>query len=92
MVFEFLLFNAYQPGNALMLKLYAGKVGVPRQLVIKKDASSISDAVAKYGLTLPLGMHMFTFIESFHLQESFGQCINFSWQLQSFGPVLKRSD
>lgn len=31
-----------------------GKVGVPRQLVIKKDASSISDAVAKSGLTLPL--------------------------------------
>ncbi|EOY15609.1 Inositol 1,3,4-trisphosphate 5/6-kinase family protein isoform 1 [Theobroma cacao] len=31
-----------------------GKVGVPRQLVIKRDASSIPDAVAKAGLTLPL--------------------------------------
>ncbi|XVE95102.1 hypothetical protein REPUB_Repub02eG0067700 [Reevesia pubescens] len=31
-----------------------GKVGVPRQLVIKRDASSIRDAVAKAGLTLPL--------------------------------------
>ncbi|PON68321.1 Inositol-tetrakisphosphate 1-kinase [Parasponia andersonii] len=31
-----------------------GKVGVPRQLVIKKDASSISDAVTKSGLTLPI--------------------------------------
>ncbi|EXC01137.1 Inositol-tetrakisphosphate 1-kinase 2 [Morus notabilis] len=31
-----------------------GKVGVPKQLVIKKDGSSISDAVAKSGLTLPL--------------------------------------
>ncbi|KAM4075403.1 hypothetical protein ACJW30_10G167500 [Castanea mollissima] len=31
-----------------------GKVGVPRQLVIKKDASSIPDAVAKSGLILPL--------------------------------------
>ncbi|XP_039069884.1 inositol-tetrakisphosphate 1-kinase 3 isoform X3 [Hibiscus syriacus] len=31
-----------------------GKVGVPRQLVIKKDASSIADAVNKAGLILPL--------------------------------------
>lgn len=31
-----------------------GKVGVPRQLVIKRDASSIPDEVAKAGLTLPL--------------------------------------
>ncbi|XP_022724064.1 inositol-tetrakisphosphate 1-kinase 3-like [Durio zibethinus] len=31
-----------------------GKVGVPRQLVIKRDASSIPDAVAKAGLMLPL--------------------------------------
>ncbi|XP_062158217.1 inositol-tetrakisphosphate 1-kinase 3-like isoform X1 [Alnus glutinosa] len=30
-----------------------GKVGVPRQLVIKRDASSIPDAVAKAGLRLP---------------------------------------
>lgn len=38
---------------------YAGKVGVPRQLVINRDASSIPDAVAKSGLTLPLGKHMY---------------------------------
>ncbi|KAJ8771374.1 hypothetical protein K2173_026551 [Erythroxylum novogranatense] len=31
-----------------------GKVGVPRQLVIKKDASSIPNAVTKAGLMLPL--------------------------------------
>ncbi|XP_050375853.1 inositol-tetrakisphosphate 1-kinase 3 isoform X2 [Argentina anserina] len=31
-----------------------GKVGVPRQLVIKRDASSIPDAVADSGLKLPL--------------------------------------
>ncbi|XP_010556496.1 PREDICTED: inositol-tetrakisphosphate 1-kinase 3 isoform X2 [Tarenaya hassleriana] len=31
-----------------------GRVGVPRQLVIKKDASSIPDAVRKAGLRLPL--------------------------------------
>ncbi|XP_018624913.1 inositol-tetrakisphosphate 1-kinase 3-like isoform X2 [Nicotiana tomentosiformis] len=31
-----------------------GKVGVPRQLVIEKDSSSISDAVSKAGLRLPL--------------------------------------
>ncbi|XP_058080763.1 inositol-tetrakisphosphate 1-kinase 3-like isoform X1 [Magnolia sinica] len=31
-----------------------GKVGVPRQLVITKDPSSIPDAVTKAGLTLPL--------------------------------------
>ncbi|CAN0838772.1 Inositol-tetrakisphosphate 1-kinase 3 [Linum grandiflorum] len=31
-----------------------GKVDVPRQLVIKKDASSIPDAVAKAGLMLPI--------------------------------------
>uniref|UniRef100_A0A2N9IPM0 Inositol-tetrakisphosphate 1-kinase n=1 Tax=Fagus sylvatica TaxID=28930 RepID=A0A2N9IPM0_FAGSY len=31
-----------------------GKVGVPRQLVIKRDASSIPDAVTKSGLMLPL--------------------------------------
>lgn len=33
-----------------------GRVGVPKQLVIKKDASSISEAVNKAGLRLPLGM------------------------------------
>ncbi|XP_019051812.1 PREDICTED: inositol-tetrakisphosphate 1-kinase 3-like isoform X2 [Nelumbo nucifera] len=31
-----------------------GKVGVPRQLVIKKDPSSIPDAVSKAGLMLPI--------------------------------------
>ncbi|XP_068656053.1 inositol-tetrakisphosphate 1-kinase 3-like isoform X2 [Aristolochia californica] len=31
-----------------------GKVGVPRQLVITKDPSSIPDAAVKAGLTLPL--------------------------------------
>ncbi|KAF5739823.1 hypothetical protein HS088_TW12G01034 [Tripterygium wilfordii] len=31
-----------------------GKVGVPHQLVIKRDASSIPDAVMKAGLTLPI--------------------------------------
>lgn len=31
-----------------------GKVGVPRQLVIKRDPYSIPEAVAKAGLTLPL--------------------------------------
>ncbi|PWA58600.1 inositol 1,3,4-trisphosphate 5/6-kinase family protein [Artemisia annua] len=33
-----------------------GTVGVPRQLVIEKDPSSISDAVRKAGLSLPLGI------------------------------------
>lgn len=33
----------------------AGKVSVPKQLVIIKDPSSIPDAVSKAGLTLPLG-------------------------------------
>lgn len=37
----------------------AGTVGVPRQLVIKKDPSSIPDAVSKAGLKLPLGMFAF---------------------------------
>ncbi|GKV33495.1 hypothetical protein SLEP1_g42001 [Rubroshorea leprosula] len=31
-----------------------GKVGVPKQLVIKRDASSIPEAVIKSGLSLPL--------------------------------------
>ncbi|CAK9167868.1 unnamed protein product [Ilex paraguariensis] len=35
-----------------------GKVGVPRQLVIRKDPSSIPDAVTKAGLRLPLGMFL----------------------------------
>lgn len=42
----------------LMINYYAGKVGVPRQLVIKRDASSIPDAVTKSGLMLPLGMYL----------------------------------
>ncbi|XP_050938239.1 inositol-tetrakisphosphate 1-kinase 3 isoform X2 [Cucumis melo] len=36
------------------LSLSYGKVGVPKQLVIKKDASSISEAVGNVGLKLPL--------------------------------------
>ena len=41
----------------LVLKLIcAGTVGVPRQLVIEKDPLSISDAVRKAGLSLPLGI------------------------------------
>ncbi|XP_072990931.1 inositol-tetrakisphosphate 1-kinase 3 isoform X1 [Typha latifolia] len=38
----------------LNLSDYYGKVGVPRQLVITKDPSSIPAAVTKAGLTLPL--------------------------------------
>ncbi|KAF7830085.1 inositol-tetrakisphosphate 1-kinase 3-like isoform X1 [Senna tora] len=34
--------------------ILTGKVGVPRQLVIKKDASSIPELVVRAGLTLPL--------------------------------------
>lgn len=34
----------------------AGSVGVPKQLVIEKDPSSIPDAVKQAGLALPLGM------------------------------------
>lgn len=37
---------------------HTGKVSVPRQLVIKRDASSIPELVNRAGLTLPLGMHM----------------------------------
>lgn len=33
----------------------AGKVGIPKQLVIKKDPSSIPDEVSKAGLRLPIG-------------------------------------
>lgn len=39
--------------------LLTGKVGVPRQLVIEKDPSSISDAVDKAGLSLPLGKYIY---------------------------------
>jgi len=42
----------------LMINYHTGKVGVPRQLVIKRDASSIPDAVAKAGLRLPFGMYV----------------------------------
>lgn len=45
-----------------MLVHDAGTVGVPKQLVIKKDPSSISDAVKKAGLSLPLGMLPFCMI------------------------------
>lgn len=38
-----------------LIRLIAGKVCVPKQLVISKDPSSIPDAVAKSGLALPLG-------------------------------------
>lgn len=44
-----------------MLFYHAGKVGVPKQLVIKKDPASIPDAVTKAGLRLPLGMSMLHF-------------------------------
>lgn len=33
----------------------AGTVGVPKQLVIKKDPSSILDSVNEAGLRLPIG-------------------------------------
>lgn len=36
--------------------LAAGKVGVPRQLVITEDPTSIPRAVIEAGLTLPLGI------------------------------------
>jgi hypothetical protein len=36
-----------------------GKVGVPRQLVVTKDPSSIPYEVTKAGLKLPLGMFTF---------------------------------
>ena len=45
-----------------MLTVVLGKVGVPRQLVIKKDPSSIPYEVNKAGLKLPLGMFCFFFI------------------------------
>lgn len=41
---------------------YAGKVGVPKQLVIKKDPSSIPGAVSKAGLRLPIGISPFLLI------------------------------
>ena len=44
-----------------MFNYDAGTVGVPKQLVIKKDPSSIPDAVAKAGLILPLGTFAFLF-------------------------------
>ncbi|KAK8647163.1 hypothetical protein V6N13_120915 [Hibiscus sabdariffa] len=37
-----------------VVSYFSGKVGVPRQLVIKSDASSIPDLVAEAGLRLPL--------------------------------------
>lgn len=44
-----------------ILNIHAGKVGVPRQLVIKRDASAIPEMVNRAGLTLPLGMYMLVF-------------------------------
>ena len=41
--------------DAYSFSCYAGKVGVPRQLVITKDPSSIPYEVTKAGLSLPLG-------------------------------------
>lgn len=38
---------------------FTGRVDVPKQLVIMKDASSISDAVVNDGLKLPLGMYIY---------------------------------
>ncbi|XP_037492666.1 inositol-tetrakisphosphate 1-kinase 3-like [Jatropha curcas] len=35
-----------------------GRVDIPRQLVIKKDAASIPDAVMKAGLMLPIGGYL----------------------------------
>lgn len=42
-----------------ILNPFAGKVGVPRQLVVTKDPSSIPYEVAKAGLNLPLGIVTF---------------------------------
>lgn len=45
----------------LDLSDYHGKVGIPRQLVITKDPSSIPIEVTKAGLRLPLGMALLLF-------------------------------
>lgn len=45
-------------------KYNAGKVGIPRQLVITKDPSSIPYEVTKAGLSLPLGIEL-NFLGSF---------------------------
>lgn len=42
------------------MNYFTGTVGVPRQLVIKKDPASIPDAVNKAGLRLPLGVFAFS--------------------------------
>lgn len=47
--------------NFILLIIHAGIVGVPRQLVIKRDALAIPELVNKAGLTLPLGMYMLVF-------------------------------
>lgn len=47
--------------NFIILIIHAGTVGVPRQLVIKRDALAIPELVNKAGLTLPLGMYMLVF-------------------------------
>lgn len=49
------IFSLFLIESSLCIWNSVGKVGVPRQLVITKDPSSIPDAVIKAGLTLPLG-------------------------------------
>jgi inositol-1,3,4-trisphosphate 5/6-kinase/inositol-tetrakisphosphate 1-kinase len=39
--------------------LYLGKVGVPQQLVITKNPSTIPYEVTKAGMKLPLGIFLF---------------------------------
>jgi inositol-1,3,4-trisphosphate 5/6-kinase/inositol-tetrakisphosphate 1-kinase len=52
----------------LTINTILGKVGVPRQLVITKDPSSIPYEVAKSGLKLPLGVfHVFPFLFNFQI-------------------------
>lgn len=43
-----------------VLVYFVGTVGVPKQLVIENDPSSIPDAIRKAGLSLPLGMLLFS--------------------------------
>ena len=43
------------------INIHSGKVGVPRQLVINRDASAIPELVSRAGLNLPLGMYMLVF-------------------------------
>lgn len=73
--FSFLKFISLSDGRicSQMLVQDAGTVGVPKQLVIQKDPSSISDAVRKAGLALPLGMlqtYGFAYLSSFLISPS----------------------